>query len=256
MRRISSIALNTFRETIRQKLMYLVLIYIGILLFSVFVLSPLSVGAAKGKIIIDVGLAGISLFGVLTVIVAGSSLVHKEIEKKAIYSIVTRPVSRAEFILGKFSGIVFAMAPLMLSMVVVMAVMVLIGRGEVTVTVLLAAYLSMLEMVVMSAVVIFFSTFTSPILTSFFSLCFFVAGSLSGDLTVFANRFGGNSMKYFTKGFYYMLPNLKIFNLRHEAVHDLRFNSSDIGMTTLYALIYCAVILYFANLLFSRKEFS
>ena len=256
MRRILSIAQNTFRETIRQKLMYLVLIYIAILLFSVFVLSPLSVGAARGKIIVDIGLAGISIIGVLTVIVAGSSLVHKEIEKKAIYSIVTRPVSRIEFILGKFSGVVFALILLMIAMTAVMSVMVLIGRGQVTATVLLAAYLSILEMVVMSAVVIFFSTFTSPILTSFFSLCFFVAGSLSGDLTVFANRFGGTAMKYFTKGFYYMLPNLKIFNLRHEAVHDLRFNYSDIGLTTLYALVYCSVILYFANLLFSRKEFS
>ena len=232
------------------------LIYIGILLFSAFVLSPLSVGAAKGKIIIDIGLAGISIFGVLTVIVVGSSLVHKEIDKKAIYTVITRPVSRIEYILGKFSGIVLALTILMMAMIAVMSVMVLIGRGQVTVTVFMAAYLSILEMVVMSAVVIFFSTFTSPMLTSFFSLCFFVAGSLSGDLTVFADRFGGTAMRYFSKGFYYMLPNLRIFNLRHEAVHDLRFNFSDIGLTTLYALIYCGVILYFANLIFMRKEFA
>ncbi|TFG91206.1 MAG: hypothetical protein E4H16_00170 [Candidatus Atribacteria bacterium] len=256
MRRISSVALNTFRETIRQKLMYLVLVYIGILLFSVFVLSPLSVGAAKGKIIIDIGLAGISIFGVLTVIVVGSSLVHKEIDKKAIYTVITRPVSRIEYILGKFSGIVLALTILMTALIAVMSVMVLIGRGQVTVAVFMAAYLSILEMIVMSAVVIFFSTFTSPILTSFFSLCFFVAGSLSGDLTVFADRYGGTVMRYFSKGFYYMLPNLKIFNLRHEAVHDLRFNFSDIGLTTLYALIYCGVVLYFANLIFMRKDFA
>ncbi len=256
MRRISCVAQNTFRETIRQKLMYLVLVYIGILLFGVFVLSPLSVGAAKGKIIVDIGLAGISIFGVLTVIVVGSTLVHKEIDKKAIYSVITRPVSRNEFILGKFSGIVMALTLLMAGMIIVMSVMVLIGRGQITGAVILAAIFSILEMVVMSAVVIFFSTFTSPILTSFFSICFFVAGSLSSDLMVFADRFGGTAMKYCTKVLYYALPNLRIFNLRNEAVHDLRFNHSDIWITILYALVYCSVILYFANLIFSKKEFS
>ncbi|MBN2071430.1 MAG: ABC transporter permease subunit [Candidatus Krumholzibacteriota bacterium] len=256
MRRIRSVALNTFRETFRQKLLVLVVIYVGILLLSTFVLSPLSVGAARGKIITDIGLAAISIFGVLTAIVVGSSLVHKEIDKKAIYMVITRPVSRHEYILGKFSGIVLSLAVLMISMAAVMSLMIIIGRGNVTLAILTAAYLSILEVVVMSAVIIFFSTFTTPILTSFFSLCFFVTGSLSSDLREFANRYGGTAMRYMMQGFYYLLPNFKVFNLRHEAVHDLRFSYFDIWLTTLYAVVYCAVILYFAYLIFRRREFT
>lgn len=256
MKRISSIAVNTFRESVREKLLFIVLIYAGILLLSAFVLSPLSVGAAKGKIITDVGLAGISILGVLTAVVVGSTLVHKETEKKAIYMVLTRPVSRQEYLIGKFAGIVMAIGLLMALMASVMAVMVLVGRGEVDMPLLSAAYLSVLEMAVVSSVVLFFSTFTTPLLTSFFSLCVFIAGSLSGDLRAFARRFGGAAVKYIMEAFYYLLPNMKVFNLRHEAVHELRYNASDIVMATLYAVVYCGVILYFSYLVFRRREFS
>ncbi len=257
MRRISSVAMNTFRESIREKLLFIVLIYAGILLLSTFVLSPLSVGAARGKIIMDVGLAGISLLGVLSAIMVGSTLVHKETEKKAIYVVLTRPVSRHEYLIGKFSGIVFALTVLMAIMAAVMVVMVTMGgQGQVNITVLSAVYLSVLEMTVISAVVIFFSTFTTPVLTSFFSICLFVAGSLSGDLRSFAQKFGGAALKYVMEVFYYILPNMKIFNMRHEAVHDLRFNVTDLGLATVYAVVYCSVILYFAYLVFRRREFS
>ncbi len=254
--RISIIALNTFRESIREKMLYIVLIYAGMLVLCAFVLSPLSVGAAKGKIITDVGLAGISLLGVLTTVVVGSSLVHKEIEKKAVYMVVTRPVSRLEYLLGKFSGVVMALGLLMLAMTAVMVVMIFWGRGDVNLPVLSAAYLSMLEMAVMSAVVIFFSTFTTPVLTSFFTICVFVAGTLSGDLRAFASKFGGVAVRYVTEVFYYVLPNIKVFNLRNEAVHDLRFNGGDVALATLYAAVYCGVVLYFACLVFRRREFS
>ncbi len=254
--RIAVIALNTFRESIREKLLYIVLIYAGILLLCTFVLSPLSVGAAKGKIITDVGLAGISLLGVLTVIVVGSSLVHKEIEKKAVFMVVTRPVSRQEYLVGKFAGVVMALGLLMLVMAAVMTAMILWGNGRVNIPVLSAVYLSMLEMAVISAVVIFFSTFTTPVLTSFFAVCIFVAGSLSGDLRAFASKFGGPAVRHLTEFLYYVLPNIKVFNLRNEAVHDLRFNGGDIALATLYAAVYCGVVLYFAYLVFRRREFS
>jgi Cu-processing system permease protein len=256
MNRISSIAVNTFRESVREKLLYIVILYGGILLLSTFILSPLSVGAAGGKIITDVGLAGISLLGVLTAIMVGSTLVHKEVEKKAVFMVLTRPVSRHEYLVGKFSGMVMALGLLMVIMTAVMAVMIFIGRGMPGLPVFLAAYLSLLEMAVMSSIVIFFSTFTTPILTSFFSVCIFVAGNLSGDLRAFAQKFGGAFVGYFMEVFYYLLPNLKVFNLRNEAVHDLRFHGSDIALATIYAAVYCGAILYFAYLVFRRREFS
>ncbi|HSG29655.1 MAG TPA: hypothetical protein VLA34_14330, partial [Candidatus Krumholzibacterium sp.] len=135
-------------------------------------------------------------------------------------------------------------------------VLVFTGRGVPGVPVFAAAYLSLLEMAVMSSVVILFSTFTTPVLTSFFSVCIFIAGYLSGDLRAFASRFGGAAVRYVMEAFYYILPNLKIFDLRNEAVHELRFSSGEILLATLYALVYCFCVLYFAYLIFRRREFS
>lgn len=254
MRKISSISLNTFRESIREKLLYVALLFGGILMLSTYVLSPLAVGARQ-KIVMDVGLAAISLLGVLTAILAGSTLVHKEIDKKAIYMVFTRPVRRYQYLVGKYLGVTLAIALTIAVMTAVMVLTLVVGRVAIRPAVFAAVYLSVLEMAVMCSVVLFFSTFTTPILTSFFSLCFFVAGSLSNDLRAFAQKFGGAAMRYIAEAVYYMLPNFKVFNLRHEAVHDLYITGSEILLPTLYAVVYCGAILFFAHLIFRRREF-
>lgn len=254
MHRIPSIAINTFKESIREKMLYIAVMFGFILIASSYWLSPLAVGA-KQKIIMDVGLAAISLFGVLTAILLGSTLVHKEVEKRAIYMVFARPVSRAEYLLGKYFGVVIAVASVVAIMTVVMLSSVLLGQGRPGLAVFAAVYGSLLEMMTMSAVVVLFSTFTTPILTTLFSLGFFVMGSLSNDLRIFAQKFGGGAMKVVAEAFYYLLPNLQVFNLRHEAVHGLHFQVSDLLMASLYAAVYCAATLYFAYLLFRRREF-
>jgi len=255
MKKISSIACNTFRESIRERLLYIALIFSGILMASSYILSPLAVGARQ-KIVVDVGLAAISILGVLTAVLVGSTLVHKEIDKRAIFMVLTRPVSRSQYLIGKYSGVVLAIALVIAIMTGVLVCTVIVGRGELRPAIFAAVYLSLLEMAIICAVVIFFSTFTTPVLTSFFTLCFFVAGSLSNDLRAFAQKFGGPIMKYVMEAFYYLLPNLRVFNLRHEAVHGLHFRATDLVLATLYAFIYCGVVLYFAYLVFKRREFT
>lgn len=255
MGKVYSIALNTFRESIRQRLLFVALTFGGIFLASTYVLSPLAVGA-KEKIMTDVGLAAISILGVLTAILVGSTLVHKEVEKRAVFMVLTRPVPRHLYLIGKFAGVVAAIVLMIAVMMGLMAATVTLGRGFLRPAVFAAVYLSVLEVTVMCAVVIFFSTFTTPILTSFFALCLFAAGSLSNDLRIFAEKFGGTFMKIAMSAFYYILPNLKVFNLRHEAVHDLPFETADLFMATLYAAVYCSVFLFFAHLVFKKREFS
>ncbi len=255
MEAISGIAVNTFRETVREKLLYVAVSFGVILIASTYVLSPLAVGA-RDKMVVDVGLGGISILAVVTAIFVGSTLVNKEIRKRAVHIILTRPVNRLQYILGKFAGVLTALYMMMLIMAAILSATILISRGGIETAVLAAVYMSMLEAAVMCSVVIFFSSFTSPVLTMFFSVCVFVAGSLSGDLRAFTERFGGVAVKFIMDVFYYILPNLSVFNLRHQAVHNLGFSAGDVGMASLYALAYCGVLLYFAYLLFSRREFA
>ncbi len=234
MNRMAGVALNTFRESMREKILVVAVLFGLILMGSSVLLSPLAVGA-KQKIVMDVGLAAISIIGVLTAIFLGSALVHKETDKKAIYLVLTRPISRSSFLAGKLAGIVLAIALVFVVMTAVMLATIALGRGIVRPAVFASVYLSFLETTVMCSIVMFFSTFTTPMLTSFFALCIFAAGSLSGDLRVFASKFGGEGMKVVTGSLYYLLPNLKVFNLRHEAVHDLPFSTGDVLRATIYA---------------------
>jgi len=252
---ILNIALNTFRESIRGKLLYVVLVFGGILIISTYLLSPLSVGSAREKIITDVGLAFISFIGVMTVVVVGSTLVHKEIDKKAVYMVLIRPVSRLEYIVGKFLGIMTAVVIIAVVMGILTAVSVVLGGGKLTGQLIAAVYFSVLEMAVMCSVVLFFSTFTTPILTFFFAGCVFAAGSLSADLRVFAEKMGSAGAKFLMDGIYYILPNLSIFNYRHEAVHNLPLPFSDVLVSSLYTVVYSGVLLFLAFMVFRRREF-
>ncbi len=256
MNRIASIALNTFRESVRGKLLYLVIVFGGILVFSTYLLSPLSVGAAREKIVTDIGLAFISFIGVMTAVMVGSTLVHKEVDKKAVYMVLTRPVSRFEYLAGKFFGIMAALLVMICVMSLIMSAVIIMGGGGISAGILTALYFSILEMAVMSSVVIFFSTFTTPVLTFFFAACVFAAGNLSGDLRVFADKFGSETMKKMTDFIFYILPNLKVFNFRHQAVHEVAVSFSELGLATFYALAYCVAVMLFAYLVFNRREFA
>ncbi len=251
--KIVSIARNTFRESIREKVWLIVLFFGAIIIASSFFLSPLAVGA-KQKIILDVGLASISILGVLTAVLVGSTILHKEMDKRAIYIVLTRPVGRFEYLLGKLGGIVSTIVTLIVVMAAIFLVTAYMGGSSLNAKVAAAIYLSILEMTLMSAVIVFFSTFTTPVLTSFFSVCIFVAGNLSADLRAFAQKFGGTATKWMMDCLYYVLPNFKVFNLRHEAVHDLPFNMQDLTAATAYAFVYCVAVIYFAYLVFREKE--
>jgi Cu-processing system permease protein len=255
MNKIAAITLNTFRESVRERILVVALLFGLVLMASSLFLSPLAVGA-KQKIVMDVGLAAISLIGVLTAVLLGSTLVYKEIDKKAIYLVLTRPVSRAAYIVGKLLGLLLAVSLVLAVMTVVMLATIALGGGAVRPVVFAAIYLSFLEMTVVCSIVMLFSTFTTPLLTSFFVLCIFTVGSLSNDLKVFAAKFGGAGTKWVTDFFYYLLPNFKVFNLRHEAVHSLPFIARDVALATGYAAAYCVVVLYVACMIFRRREFK
>lgn len=255
MRSVSSIALNTFRESIREKLLVIALFFGALLFASSYILSPLAVGARE-KIVLDVGLAAVSLLGILTTIMIGSTLLHKEVDRRAVYMVLTRPVSRLEYLIGKFWGVFLAIAGVVAVMTAVMVLMLLLGKVALRPVVFIALYLTLLEISVVCSIVVFFSTFTTPVLTSFFSICLVVAGSLSGDLKLFAEKFGGTVTRRIIDALYYVLPNLKVFNLRHEAVHDLPYRAGDLWLVTLYAAIYCGVVIYVAHLIFKRREFA
>lgn len=255
MQRISAVAGITFKELFRKRILFLALLFGLLLVGSALFLSPLAVGARQ-KIVLDVGLASISIIGVMATVLLGGALLHEEIDRKAIYVVLSRPISRSSFVAGKLIGLVSAVSLVFVVMTAVLVVTAYASRAHLGPAIFASIYLSFLETSVIASLVIFFSTFTTPMLTAFFALSFFAAGSLSNDLLAFARAFGGTGIKIAAWFFYYLLPNLRVFNLRHEAVHNLPFEFSDLVLATCYAGVYVAVALYFACLLFRRREFA
>lgn len=253
--RILSIALNTFRENLREKLLYNLLIFALLMIGSSIIVSRLTLGDFE-RLILDIGLASINIFGVLIAIFVGIGLVSKEIEKKTIYTIVSKPVPRYEFLIGKFCGL--AITLFVNTCVMVAGLLLVLWFMKVPVEAILFKSLSLiyLECLVVTAVALLFSTFSSATLSAIFTLAIYVIGHLSGDLRLFGKKFMGDVGQGVLNALYYTLPNLERFNLKGHVIHHLDFSAADMALTLAYGLTYAAMLLLIASMVFQKRDFQ
>lgn len=250
---IFSIAKYTLKEYLKEKVLLVVFIFLLLLMASSYILSPLAVGAQK-KIIIDLGLASVSVFGVLLVLLLGAGSYYREKEKGILTTLLSKPISRVDFLLGKYLGMMTTVFLVMILMSAAFLCVMLLSRNPITGNILWAIYLSALEVGVIAAIMMFFTMFTSPILSSFFTIGMFVGGHLSKDILAFGSQVGSGAIKAITKIAFYLLPNLSLFNARQEAVHGLSIPEGFLYSVTIYGIFYTLVLLLFSALIFREKE--
>jgi Cu-processing system permease protein len=252
-RRISAMAMNTFRETVRDRVFYLVAVFGFVMLSSTAVLSPLTVGA-QAKVISDVGLAAMIVFGLVVVVFVGSGMVRKEMDKGTIVTILAKPVGRREYLLGKFLGLNLTLTAMLAVMTVMFLVLLLVAPGAFSLRYLPVIYLGFLELTLMNAVTVFFSTCVSPILAAVFTLGAFIVGHLSQSIRDFGQLDGGQASKVMTNIVYYLTPNLEVFNVRGAVVHGETVDPVHVGLATLYAVGWTIILLVIAGSVFARRE--
>ena len=253
MRRILVIGLNTFRENLREKLLYNLVIFALLIIGSSILLQRLSLGD-RSRLILDLGLAAMNIFGVLIAIFIGIGLVSKEIEKKTIYTIVSKPVPRYEFLVGKYLGLVIT---LFVNIVIMLAGFLLVlAVMEVPIELLLfkAVFLIFLELIVITAVALLFSTFTTPTLSATFTLSVYVIGHLTGDLKALGAKLGGTG-RTFLNGLYYIMPNLENFNIKGRVIHHLEVPGTEMALVLAYGFLYTTLLLILAAVIFQRRDF-
>lgn len=253
--RILALAKFTLKSYLQEKILLVVMVFAGMLMLSSYVLSPLAVGAQQ-KIVVDIGLAAISIFAVALIVLLGAGSFHLEKERGILRALLAKPISRDEFLIGKYAGTVAMVSIVVILMASVHMLVVTLSGAEVTVNMLSAVYLTLLEGAVVTALLTLFSSFSSPVLGSFFTISCVVAGHFSSDLLAFADRMGGTMPKIVAGSAYYLLPNLELLNVRAEAVHAMALPEGFIGSVTFYAFTYAAVVLYAATLVFRAKEVS
>jgi len=247
------IALNTFKEAVRDRILYLLLFFaLAAIVFS-RVLALLTVGD-RVKIIEDVGLASISLFGMLMAILIGTGLVNKEIENRTIFTLLSKPIRRHEFLLGKFFGLVLTLAVMTAAMSLIFLVLVFFQTWRFEGRLLLAIVYIFFELVLITAVAILFSSFSTPILSSLFALAFYLIGHFSWSLEALIKKARGGG-KVALQILYALLPDLENFNLKTEVVHGLPVSAAHLLYTAAYGLVYTAFVLVLAVLIFRRRDF-
>lgn len=252
--KIKTIALNTFKEAVRDRILYLLLFFAAVSLIFSRVLALLTVGD-RVKIVKDVGLSSISLFGMLMAIMIGTGLVYKEIDKKTIFTLLSKPIQRWQFLLGKFFGLAITLFVLTLLMSLIFLIILFFHTFRIEGKILIAILFIFLELVLITAVAILFSCFSTPILSSLFSLAFYLIGHLSWGMDTLIQRTKSGTGRLFLRGLYTFLPDLENFNFKTEVVQGLTVEPRFYLFSAVYGLVYTFFILLLAVLIFRKRDF-
>ncbi|MEP6741980.1 MAG: ABC transporter permease subunit [bacterium] len=257
-KRIASIARNTFREAVRDRVLYNLVLFVLLLIGAAVFIGELS-GGQERKIIVDLGLSAMMLFGVFIAIFVGVGLVYKEIERRTVYAIFAKPVGRGEFLVGKYLGLCLTL----LVNVVVMGAGVSLallyvshGWDPLALSIWPAILLIYVELMILTGVALLFSCFSSPALSALLTFFVFIIGHFSADLKSLGNSMGSTAARWLFRSLYYLLPNLANLSFITPAAHGQMPAARQAGAAVIYALIYISVILAAATLIFSRRNFK
>jgi len=252
--RIWTLASNTLREAIRSKLLYTLLGFSIALILLAIALSQLSY-IDSDRILQNFGFASMRLFSVAIAIFVGVNLIHKEVDRRTVYTILSKPLSRSEFLLGKYFGLL-ATIWLQLGIMVVFFV----GTSMVTGASLEASHAAVIallavELALVVAIATLFSAFTTPLLASFFSVGVWVVGNLTRDLRLMGAQASDTGIAGITTWLHRILPDMASFDLTLESAHGLPIVASDLLIPTIYGVGYIAVLLVASMIIFERRDF-
>jgi ABC-type transport system involved in multi-copper enzyme maturation permease subunit len=261
MGRILALGLNTFREAVRNRILYSLLFFAVALILSALVLGQLSVNE-EARVTRDLGLGGISLFGVLIAIFVGVNLVYKELDKKTVFSLVSKPIRRFELILGKFVGMKLTLVVQIAIMGVFLGVVLLVQGEDLEPALLRALTLTLLEVLVITSIAILFSSFSSPFLSGAFTLGLFVIGRSLPELREVIAKLEIGPAKDIINAILHVVPDLRLFYVsgamidgRYISIHGDFVSWGYVLSAALYATGYIGCALALASLFFSRRDF-
>ena len=262
------IALNVFRESVRDKVLYNLVLFAILLIGASYLLGQLTAGQDV-KMIKDLGLAATSIFGLFIAVFIGIGLVSKEVERRSVYSLLAKPIQRWQMIAGKYAGLTLTLIVNVAIMVASLyAVLAYMSWGvpldvqkawdapALDPALLKAATLILLELMVLTAIALFFSTFSTPLLSAAFTFGLFIVGHFSTDLRNFEQVVDSQAAARLARGLYWVLPNLALFDIKSQVVHAQPVPFGDLALTGLYAALYIAVLLGASMAVFSRRDFN
>jgi ABC-type transport system involved in multi-copper enzyme maturation permease subunit len=268
MRVTSAIAINVFRESVRDKVLYNLVLFAVLLTGASYLIGQLTAGQDV-KIIKDLGLSATAMFGLFIAVFIGIGLVSKEVERRSVYALLAKPIRRDQLVLGKYCGLVLTLAVNVAVMTAaIYAVLAYMAIGTppnvaaawdapaLDPAILKAVALIFVELTLVTAVALFFSTFSSPMLSAAFTFGLYVVGHFSGDLRNFQQVVASPAAARFARSLYLVLPNLAQFDIKADVVHGVYVPLGYLALSAAYGAVYVAALLAVAVLVFSRRDFK
>ena len=262
------VAIAVFRESVRDKIFYNLVLFAVLLVGASILIGQLTAGQDV-KIIKDLGLAATSVFGLFIAIFVGISLVSKEVDRRSVYPLLAKPIRRSELIAGKYVGLLLTLLVNTIVMTIALyAVLFFLSRGvaenvqrawdtpALDPALLKAIALIYVDVAVVTAVAVFFSSYSSPMLSAVFTLGVYAVGQFNADLKRFDQIVDAPAAIFVAKALYYVLPDFSRFDVKLAVVHGVPVTNAYMASTVLYALAYVAALLFGAMAIFARRDFK
>jgi ABC-type transport system involved in multi-copper enzyme maturation permease subunit len=256
MRNIQAVAANTFREAVRDRVLYNLVFFALLMMGAAILVGQISIGIEQ-DVIVSLGLSAISVIGIFIAVFLGVALVSREMDKRTLYALLAKPVKRWEFLLGKFFGLVMTLTVNTAAMAAGLYIALWTVKHPLVKSdafILVAVYLILLKLALIVALALLFSCFTTPFLAILFTAGIYVAGLFAADLrTIHGVDLDPGSLRLM-RGISYLLPNFQNFNVMGAVVHGHGVPAAIVLHATLYAILYIAIVLTGAAIVFSRRN--
>lgn len=253
---VAVVARNTFREAVRDRVLYNLVFFALLMIAAAILVGQISIGI-ESLVIVSLGLSAISLMGLLMAVFIGVGLVYKEIDKRTLYALLSKPIRRGEFLVGKFTGLVITLSVNTALMTLGLGAALLFVQRSFSASdgyILVAVYFILLKLALVTALALLFSCFSSPLLSILFTVGIYIAGLFANDIRSFSKITGSRALDAAAVTFSYLLPNFNNFNAIASAAHGRAIPRSLILQNTAYAAVYTAVVLLVATATFSRRN--
>ena len=253
MTRIRAVALNTFREAVRDRIFTSILFFAGAFILASLALQEVTIGD-QAKVVRSVGQGSIDLFGAIVAMFLGVSIVWKELDKRTIYTILSKPLPRWQFIVGKYAGLLVTIAAELLILGLVYVLLLTAMQGFPPGVFFVSMGTLFFELMLLTAWATLFSASSSPTTATAFTLSVFVIGHLADDIWLYGSQAESEFAQWIARGLYWVLPNFEVFSIRTEAVHELPIPWAQVGGSVAYGLAYSAAVLCVAVFVFQRRD--
>jgi len=253
MKRLWALAINTFREAVRDRVLYSILFFaVGVLALSLAI-DDITIGD-QAKVVRSVAQGSVDVFGSIIAMFLGVSVIHKELERKTVYTVLSRPLPRWIFVLGKYAGLMLTVLVEVTVLVVVYSGFMLIRGDPPDLTLFVSMLMLVVELALLTAWATLFSAYSAPTTAAAFTLAVFVIGHLADDIWLYGKQADAESVRSVARALYWGLPNFEVFSIREAAVHKDAVPWDRIGPGILYGFGYTVAVLGGAMAIFQRKD--